>query len=112
MVPLAFRCKGSRTLPTLLNVLNALDFAPAAGSGNVTAAAADPRDDALVLLPQARVQSSAVASDWMKWTPGTTFRLSRWSLVMNRSTPATEAQASWTASGGRMVPSRRTAAKA
>ena len=111
MVPPARQCKGARTLPTLLNVRNALDFAPAAGSGNVTASA-DLRDDALVFLPQARVQSTAVASDWMKWTPGTTFRLSRWSLVMNRSTPATEAQASWTASGGRMAPSRRTAAKA
>ena len=45
-------------------------------------------------------QSAATASDWMKWMPGTTWRLRRWSLVMNRSTPAADAQASWMASAG------------
>ena len=73
MVPLAFRCKGSCAPPTLLNVLN---FSQVEGSGSVSASAG-LGDDALVFSQQSRVQSTAVASDWMKWTPGTTFRLSR-----------------------------------
>ena len=56
-----------------------------------------------VLTRPSHLQIAADDRDWMKWTPGTILRASRRSLVMNRSTPATDAQASRTSSPAGML---------